>query len=159
MTVEALTAFVEALPIEEDAPITAEAFKEVLKVLDTATTQQVVAVVEAVLASTISQEQAIQLVVTETVLEAVTETQAEQIFEEVTPELLTDQQAEQIIDAVEKAPDKVKKAFEKVLDIFGSQFESYRALGSNIPVSQRRSLVAIGSLFSMLPTPTIRKVR
>lgn len=91
------------------------------------------------------------------VLETVSEQQAETIFEQIVPEQLTDEQAEQIVEALSEAPSRVKKAFEKVLDIFGSQFENYVALGSNIPVSQRRSLVAIGGLLTMMPSPPVRK--
>jgi hypothetical protein len=87
------------------------------------------------------------------VLAAVTEEQAEQIFEEIAPEELSEAQAEAITEAVQQAPTKVKKAFEKVINIFGSQFENYVPTGSNIPVSQRRSLVAIGGLLTMLPPP------
>jgi len=59
-------------------------------------------------------------------------------------------------EVLSEAPTKVKEAFQKVIDIFGSQFESYVPTGSSIPVSQRRSLVAIGGLLTMLPMPTTR---
>jgi len=116
----------------------------------------VVAIVEAILATNITQDQAVELVVSPVVLEAITEEQAEAVFETIVPEQLTEAQAEQMSEVLSEAPNKVKKAFEKVIDIFGSQFETYIATGSNIPVSQRRSLVAIGGLLTMLPMPTTR---
>jgi hypothetical protein len=44
-----------------------------------------------------------------------------------------------------------------VIDIFGSQFENYVPTGSNIPVSQRRTLVAVGATLTMLPTSKVRR--
>ena len=114
------------------------------------------AIVEAILATNITQAQAVELVVSPVVLEAITEEQAEAIFETIVPEELTAAQAEQMSEVLSEAPTKIKKAFEKIINIFGSQFESYVPTGSNIPVSQRRTLVAIGGLLTMLPMPTTR---
>ena len=108
------------------------------------------------MATNITQSQAVELVVSPVVLEAITEEQAEAIFETIVPQELTEAQAEQMSEVLSEAPSKVKKAFQNVINIFGSQFESYVPLGSNIPVSQRRSLVAIGGLLTMLPMPTTR---
>lgn len=143
---------------KDDAPqpIDQKVFVEVIKVLSVASPEQIVAIVGEIVQSDLSQTQSLELATTPAVLEAITETQAEQVFENIVPELLSDQEAEQFILAVQDAPTKVKKAFEKTLDIFGSQFESYVAIGSSIPVSQRRSLVAIGSLMTMLPMPAKR---
>ena len=153
---EALEAIVEPVfevETEESGEISEEVFEQILDEIAEATPEKVVAIVEAILETKVSQEQAIELVTSVEVLAAVTEQQAEQIFDEIAPEELSVAEAEAITEAVQNAPSKVKKAFEKVINIFGSQFESYRALGSNIPVSQRRSLIAIGSLFTMMPPP------
>lgn len=143
---------------KDDAPqpIDQKVFVEVIKVLSVASPEQIVAIVGEIVQSDLSQTQSLELATTPAILEAITETQAEQVFEKITPELLSDKEAEQFILVVQDAPTKVKKAFEKTLDIFGSQFESYVAVGSNIPVSQRRSLVAVGSLMTMLPPPVKR---
>ena len=143
---------------KDDAPqpIDQKVFVEVIKVLSVASPEQIVAIVGEIVQSDLNQTQSLELATTPAVLEAITETQAEQVFEKIVPELLSDQEAEQFILAVQDAPTKVKKAFEKTLDIFGSQFESYVAVGSSIPVSQRRSLVAVGSLMTMLPPPVKR---
>ena len=143
---------------KDDAPqpIEQKVFVEVIKVLSVASPEQIVAIVGEIVQSDLSRTQSLELATTPAILEAITETQAEQVFENIVPELLSDQEAEQFILAVQDAPTKVKKAFEKTLDIFGSQFESYVAVGSSIPVSQRRSLVAVGSLMTMLPPPVKR---
>jgi hypothetical protein len=147
-----------AISIEtnETGEISPEVFNQILDEIADAEPEKVVAIVEAILATNISQQQAVELVVSPVVLEAVTEEQAEAIFETIVPEQLTEAQAEEISEVLSEAPTKVKKAFQNVIDIFGSQFESYVPTGSNIPVSQRRSLVAIGGLLTMLPMPTTR---
>ena len=153
---EASNAIVEPvfeIETEESGEISDKVFDQILEAISEATPEKVVAIVEAILETKVSQEQAIELVTSPEVLAAVTEQQAEQIFEQIAPEELSEAQAEAITEAVQNAPNKVKKAFENIINIFGSQFESYRALGSNIPVSQRRSLIAIGSLFTMMPPP------
>jgi len=136
--------------------ISEEVFERILDEIAEAEPEKVVAIVETILATNLTQSQAVELVVSPTVLEAITEEQAEQIFESIVPEELTIEEAAQMSEVLSEAPSKVKKTFEKVIDIFGSQFENYVPNGSNIPVSQRRSLVAIGGLLTMLPMPTTR---
>jgi hypothetical protein len=145
-----------SIETNETGEISPEVFNQILDEIADAEPEKVVAIVEAILATNISQQQAVELVVSPVVLEAVTEEQAEAIFETIVPEQLTEAQAEQMSEVLSEAPTKVKKAFQNVIDIFGSQFESYVPTGSNIPVSQRRSLVAIGGLLTMLPMPTTR---
>ena len=149
----------EELPEEafnEAGEITKEVFAALLNEVENLEPEQVIEVVDAILETNLSQEQAIELVVSAAVLEAISEDQAEQIFEELVPAELTATQAEAITEAMNEAPSKVKKTFESIINIFGSQFEAYISLGSNIPVSQRRSLVAIGGLLTMLPPPPVR---
>ena len=145
--------------IVKDQPISQKEFTEILDKIQDIPAEKLVAVIATILDTPITQQQAIQLVATPQVLEAVTEQQAEQIFTEIAPEQLSETEAEAIIEAVQNAPTKVKKAFEKIINIFGSQFENYVAVGSNIPVSQRRTLVAVGGLLTMLPTPPSRKTK
>jgi len=156
---EAYNAILEpviSIETNETGEISEEVFEQILDEIAEAEPEKVVAIVEAILATNISQQQAVELVVSPVVLEAITEEQAEAIFETIVPQELTEAQAEQMSEVLSEAPSKVKKAFQNVINIFGSQFESYVPLGSNIPVSQRRSLVAIGGLLTMLPMPTTR---
>jgi hypothetical protein len=91
------------------------------------------------------------------VLAAITETQAEELFEQIVVEELTDTQLEAFTEAIQEAPTKVKKAFEKTINIFGSQFENYVPTGSNIPVKTRRTLVAAGALIAAIPSTRVRR--
>ena len=156
-TPEELEAFVEELDIQENEPITEEKLDEILEVLADATPAQVVAAVEQLLATDITPDQAAEIASTPEVLAAITEEQAEQLFEQLDVEELSEEQLEAFTAAIQEAPTKVKKAFEKTIDIFSSQFENYVPTGSNIPVKTRRTLVAVGALIAAIPPTRIRR--
>ena len=119
--------------------------------------EQIVAAITQVLAADITSDQATQIASTPEVLAAITETQAEQLFEQIEVEELTEQQLEAFTEAIQQAPTKIKKAFEKTIDIFGSQFENYVPTGSNIPVKTRRTLVAAGALIAAIPSTRVKR--
>jgi hypothetical protein len=105
----------------------------------------------------ISNEQITQLVSSPEVLKALTVDQAEQLFEELDVTELDNTELEVFTEAIQVAPTEVRKAFEKKVDIFGSQFEDYVPAGSNIPVHTRRSLVAAGALIATGSSTKIRR--
>lgn len=141
----------------EDELIDDEQFSAIIESIDKASSEQIVAIIETVLAADITSEQAAELVSNVAVLQVITESEAEQLFSEVVPAELSEEQAALIVEAVQSAPKEVREAFEAVIDIFGSQFENYVPTGSNIPVSQRRTLVAIGATLTMLPAPRVKR--
>jgi hypothetical protein len=141
----------------EDEPVTDEQVEQILETLTEAEPEQIVAAITQVLAADITSDQATEIASSPEVLAAITETQAEQLFEEIVVEELTEEQLEQFTEAIQQAPTKVKKAFEKTIDIFGSQFEDYVPTGSNIPVGERRTLVAAGALIAAIPSTRIRR--
>lgn len=101
--------------------------------------------------------QAAQIASNPEVLATITETEAEQLFEQLNVDELTEEQLEQFTEAIQQAPTEVKKAFEKTINIFGSQFENYIPTGSNIPVKTRRTLVAAGALIAAIPSTRVRR--
>ncbi len=141
----------------KDELIDDEQFSAIIESIDEATPEQIVAIIETVLAANVTSEQAAELVSNVAILEVISQEGAEQLFSEVVPAELSEEQAALIVEAVQSAPKEVRKAFEAVIDIFGSQFESYVPTGSNIPVSERRTLVAIGATLTMLPAPRVRR--
>ena len=141
----------------EDELIDDEQFSAIIESIDEATPEQIVAIIETVLAANVTSEQAAELVSNVAILEVISQEDAEQLFSEVVPADLTEEQAALIVEAVQAAPIEVRKTFEGVIDIFGSQFENYVPTGSNIPVSQRRTLVAVGATLTMLPTSKVRR--
>ena len=89
-------------------------------------------------------------------LAAITETQAEELFEQIVVDELSEEQLGAFTEAIQEAPTEIKQAFEKTIDIFSSKFDEYVPTGSNVPVRTRRTLVVIGSLLTMLPSVHIK---
>jgi hypothetical protein len=143
--------------IPVDKPVTDEQIEEILDTLIEAEPEQIVAAITQVLAAEITLDQATEIASSPEVLAAITEEQAEQLFEQIEVNELTEEQLEQFTAAIQEAPTKVKKAFEKTIDIFGSQFEDYVPTGSSIPVKTRRTLVAAGALIAAMPSTRIRR--
>jgi hypothetical protein len=110
--------------------------------LDDATLEQVEALVEAVLEQEPTQEQATVLASSAEVLAVVTQEQAAQIFEALDLNELTDNQVEEVIAAVQDAPTEVREAFETEINIFDGVADTYVPVGSSVPVSSRRVVIA-----------------
>ena len=144
-TEEELDEFVETLDIVEDEPITDEKVEQILEVLEDATPAQVVAAIEQILTTTITSDQAVSIASTPEVLAAVTQDQAEAIFEEIIVEELTTEQADELVEVLNEAPTKVKKAFQETIDVFSGLFDSFQMVGQTIPVGERRTLVAVSN--------------
>jgi len=144
-TEEELDEFVETLDIVEDEPITDEKVEQILEVLQDAAPAQIVAAIEQILTTTITSEQAVSIASTPEVLDAVTQDQAEAIFEEIIVEELTTEQADELVEVLNEAPTKVKKAFQETIDVFSGLFDSFQMVGQTIPVGERRTLVAVSN--------------
>ena len=145
------------IEIPADEPVTDEQLEQILDTLTEAAPEQIVAAITQVLSADITSDQATEIASSPEVLAAITETQAEQLFEQIEVEELTEEQLEAFTEAIQEAPTKVKKAFEKTINIFGSQFENYVPTGSNIPVKTRRTLVAAGALIAAIPSTRVRR--
>ena len=145
------------IEIPADEPVTDEQLEEILDTLTEAAPEQIVAAITQLLTADITSDQATEIASSPEVLAAITETQAKQLFEQIEVEELTEEQLEAFTEAIQQAPTKIKKAFEKTIDIFGSQFENYVPTGSNIPVKTRRTLVAVGALIAAIPSTRVRR--
>jgi hypothetical protein len=145
------------IPDLEPADDDTEELDEILETLTEAAPEQIVAAITQVLATDITSEQAAEIASSPEVLAAITETQAEQLFEQLQVDELTEEQLAEFTAAIQEAPTKVKKAFEKTINIFGSEFENYVPTGSNIPVKTRRTLVAAGALIAAIPSTRVRR--
>jgi hypothetical protein len=145
------------IDIPANEPVTDEQIEQILETLSEAAPAQILSAIQQVLTADITSDQATQIASSPEVLAAITETQAEQLFEQIEVEELTDTQLETFTEAIQEAPTKIKEAFEKTIDIFGSQFDNYTPTGSNIPVKERRTIVAIGALIAAIPPTRIRR--
>jgi hypothetical protein len=94
----------------------------------------------------ITEEQATEIALDPEVLATITEEEATQVFEALVVEDLTDAQVEELIASVSAAPTEVREAFEKTVDIFSGELDTYVPLGSNVPVSTRRTLVTLAAV-------------
>ena len=148
-------AFVEALGVDADSPINPAKLDEILVAIEDATPEQVVAVVSAILNADVTNDQIAQVASNPEVLAVITEDQAEELFENLEVAELSVEQLEAFTEAIQFAPVKIKQKFEGAVNIFGSEFESYVPTGSNVPVSERRVLVAVGALLSSVPVAPI----
>ena len=130
---------------EPGEPISDTKVAEILTELKTAAPAQIVAAIEQVLASNITSDQAVSIASSPEVLAAVTEEQAEAIFEEIVVEELTAEVAEELVAVLNEAPTKVKKAFQETINVFAGVFDSFQMVGQTIPVGERRTLVAVSN--------------
>ena len=138
---EQVSAIVDAV-IETIVP--GEVTDEVLSVLesDSLTEEQVAEIVDAILEEEISEEAAVALATSAAVLESINAEQATEIFATVDAGALTEEAKSDIAAAVQDAPTEVQEAFEEEIDVYGDGFDEYVPTGSEIPVGERRTLIA-----------------
>jgi hypothetical protein len=65
------------------------------------------------------------------------------VFASIETSELSNTQVAEITAAVQDAPAEVRQAFEEKVDVFKAGFDDYVPLGSNIPVNERRTLIAV----------------
>ena len=76
-------------------------------------------------------------------MQNLTAQQAVEVFQNLESEELNEEQITAIVEAVQNAPEEVREAFEEEVDVFGAGFDDYVPLGSGVPVSTRRTLIAV----------------
>jgi hypothetical protein len=143
-------------PPETGEPLTQAEFVEALTALSEATPDQVTEIVDTILASEVTSQQAEQLVAAVEVLSAITGEQAQELFEAIEPAQLSESMAAVISDAMNDpaVPDEVKEAFEGTLNIFGNDgFATYVPLGSSVNVAVRRTIIAGTTILVAMPSP------
>jgi hypothetical protein len=137
---------VEALldAVNTSIPLTEQEFTSVIEALGDLNEQEAVALIEQLLDTEVTADQAEELATNPDVLDVITEEQATEIFETIEVEQLDDTQIAELTAAIQDAPLAVQEAFESTIDIFGG-FDDYVPTGSNIPVGERRTLIAIAA--------------
>lgn len=143
-------------PILSDADLSLAIEK--LSALSDADPEEVQAIVDTLLENDLSTEQALTVLIASNVLAALTADQATAVFEEIKPAELSTAMAEVIADVLNgpDVPVEVKEAFEATLNIFGNDgFGGYVPLGSTVPVSTRRVLIAATAVVLSVPATPI----
>ena len=130
--------------IDSGEPLTEEQFDTAIEALGDLNEEEAVALIEQLLDTDVTADQAEELASNPDVLAVITEEQATEIFETIEVEQLDETQIAELTAAIQDAPLAVQEAFESTIDIFGG-FDDYVPTGSNIPVGERRTLIAIAA--------------
>lgn len=69
--------------------------------------------------------------------------QAREVFTELDVTELSETELDALVDAIQDAPTGVRQAFESEVDVFAEGLDDYVPLGSEVPVSTRRTLIAV----------------
>jgi len=129
----------------EDVSLTDEQFATAVEAIADLTSSEAVALIEQILDTAVTSEQATELASNPDVLAVVTSEQAEEIFATIDVTELDNTQLDALVEAVQSAPISVRKAFEKTINIFGDGLGDYIPTGSNVPVHSRRTLIAVAA--------------
>ena len=129
----------------EDVSLTEEQFDMVVESIAELDEEEAVALIEQILNTDVTPEQATELASNPDVLAVVTSEQAEEIFATIDVTELDNTQLDALVEAVQSAPVTVRKAFEKTINVFGDGLGDYVPIGSNVPVNTRRTLIAVGA--------------
>ena len=130
--------------IDNGEPLTDEQFATAIEALGDLNEEQAIALIDQLLATDVTADQATELATNPDVLAVITSDQAEEIFATIDVTELDNTQIAELTAAIQGAPLAVQKAFENTIDIFGG-FDDYVPTGSNIPVGERRTLIAIAA--------------
>jgi hypothetical protein len=128
-----------------DVSLTDEQFDMVVESIAELDKEEAVALIEQILATAVTPDQATELASNPDVLAVVTSEQAEEIFATIDVTELDNTQLDALVAAVQEAPVTVRKAFEKTINIFDDGLGDYVPTGSNIPVHSRRTLIAVAA--------------
>ena len=131
--------------VSEDVSLTEEQFDMVVESIEDLAPEEAVALIEQILNTDVTPEQATELASNPDVLAVVTSEQAEEIFETLDVTELDNTQIDALVEAVQSAPVTVRKAFEKTINVFDDGLGDYVPIGSNVPVDTRRTLIAVAA--------------
>jgi hypothetical protein len=142
-TTTSTTTTTTTLPlIEEKIPV--PAVEDIKKI---ETKEELQKLVETVDLKNIEPDQAVALVSNKAFMELPTE-QLTEVFDSIPVDELTEEQESQLVDTLTSAPDEVKDTFEASVDVYASGLDDYVAVGSNIDVGTRKSLLAATAALS-----------
>lgn len=147
--------FVDEIPEEvvqalEDAgnssiPLTEEEFSAVIEALADLTESEAIELIDQILDTAVTEEQATELASDPDVLAVITFEQAEEIFDTIDVTELDNTQLDALVEAVQDAPTQVREAFEDQINVFDDGLGDYVPLGSTVPVDTRRTLIAVAA--------------
>jgi len=134
-----------------------EKFEAIVNVLesDVISKEQVYEVVTLIIKQKngVNAEQATELATSSKVLESISGEQATEVFDAVVSSEVSPEDGAAIVNAVQNAPEEVKKAFEEEINVFEGVFDEYVPTGSSISISARRAVIAATAVLFIAPLP------
>ena len=123
---------------------------------DTITNDQVSQVVDLITGQEggIDPGQSAALSASPKVLESITPDQATEVFAALDVTNVTPEQEAELAAALTNAPNDIKEALEEEVDIYGDGFDDYVALGSEVNVGARRTLIAATTAVAAITAAT-----
>lgn len=129
----------------QDVSLTEEQFDTVVEAIAELEPAEAIALIEQILDTAVTSEQATELASNPDVLAVVNSEQAEEIFATIDVTELDNTQLDALVEAVQSAPTQVRTAFEETINVFDDGLGDYVPLGSNVPVDTRRTLIAVAA--------------
>ena len=143
----------EPLPvIQTETPIL-----ELIDNLDESTPEEIIEAVDTFIEAGITSDTALALATSGELLASITPEQASEIFDALDITTLDASQAAELVEAVQDAPVAVRESFEEQVNIFDGVVDSYVPIGSTVPISTRRLVIAAGALLSAVPVSSGRR--
>ena len=140
---EVVQALLEA--VDNGEALTEEQFDTVLEAFGELSEEQAIELIDQILDTAVTEEQATELASDPDVLAVITFEQAEEIFDTIDVTELDNTQLDALVEAVQDAPTQVREAFEDQINVFDDGLGDYVPLGSTVPVDTRRTLIAVAA--------------
>jgi hypothetical protein len=102
----------------------------------------VIAAIANVIKDGVTSSAATSLASNAQVLESIEPDQATKVFDAIAVTELSAEEESELVAAVTDAPTEIKAAFESTIDVYADGLDDYVAVGSNIDVGSRKSLIA-----------------
>jgi len=119
---------------------------------------EIVAAIETILETGLNEQEATLLATNPDVLAVVSQEEAVAIFDAIELSELSEVEALALVAVVQEASAEVREAFEDEIDVFAGSSDTYVPLGSSVPISTRRVIIASAALvITGTPAPTRRK--
>lgn len=144
-------------PTSEPQSVSEKQIIELLDNLDLSTPEEVVAQVATILEAELDSTLATQLATNSELLEVITPDQAEEIFASLDLDTLDPTQIDALVETVQNAPEEIREAFETAVNVFDGAVDSYVPVGSSVPISTRRLVIAASALLSAVPVAPSRR--
>jgi hypothetical protein len=144
-------------PTSEPQSVSDEQILELLDNLDASPPEQVIEQVATILEAELDSGLATQLATNPELLEIITPDQAEEIFASIDIDTLDPTKIDLLVATVQNAPEEIRNAFESAVNVFGGAVDSYVPVGSSVPISTRRIVIAAGALLSAVPVSSGRR--